>query len=293
MAKSKLAIESSTSSIATLVKKGVLEEWNQIISRLPEITDELPEIPGLSPIQQLVFDDIKSKFESLQTVLLRGITGSGKTEIYLSHIQEELLKGKQVLYLLPEIALTTQIIKRLQKVFGNNFGVFHSHYSDSERVEVWQKVLKKEYQLVVGVRSAIFLPFSDLGLVIVDEEHEPSYKQFDPAPRYHARDAAIYLGSLHGSKTLLGTATPAVDTFSKALDGKFGLVELDERYADVAIPKVELIDMRGVRKRKELKANLFSAQLLQEIDEALKKKEQVIYVPNPYSHQYTAVSYVK
>ena len=280
MAKSKLAIESSTSSIATLIKKGVLEEWNQIISRLPEITDELPQIPTLSPIQQLVLEEVKSKFERLQTVLLRGITGSGKTEIYLSLIQDELLKSKQVLYLLPEIALTTQIIKRLQKVFGNNFGVFHSHYSDSERVEVWQKVLKKEYHLVVGVRSAVFLPFSNLGLIIVDEEHEPSYKQFDPSPRYHARDAAIYLGSLHGSKTLLGTATPAVDTFHKALDGKFGLVELDERYADVAIPKVELIDMRGVRKRKELKANIFSSQLLQEIDDALNKKEQVILFQN-------------
>ena len=280
MAKSKLAIESNTSSIATLVKKGVLEEWSQIISRLPEITNDKPQIPGFSPIQQLVFNEIQSKFETLQTILLRGITGSGKTEIYLSLIQEELLKKKQVLYLLPEIALTTQIIKRLQKVFGNNFGVFHSHYSDNERVEVWQKVLKKEYQLVVGVRSALFLPFSDLGLIIVDEEHEPSYKQFDPAPRYHARDAAIYLGSLHNAKTLLGTATPAIDTFYKALGGKFGLVELDERYREVDIPKVRLIDMRGVRKRKELKANLFSTQILKEIDEVLKKKEQVILFQN-------------
>jgi len=280
MPKSKLSIESSASSITTLVKKGVLEEWSQAISRLPETDDAPPQIPTLSAIQQLVLKEINTTFESLQTVLLRGITGSGKTEIYLSLIQTELEKSKQVLYLLPEIALTTQIIRRLQKVFGNNFGVFHSHYSDNERVEVWNKVLKKEYQLVVGVRSAIFLPFSDLGLVIVDEEHEPSYKQFDPAPRYHARDAAIYLASLHQSKTLLGTATPAVDTFHKALSGKFGLVELDERYADVAIPKVELIDMRQVRKRKELKANIFSAQLLQEIGLALERKEQVILFQN-------------
>ena len=280
MPKSKLSIESSASSITTLVKKGVLEEWSQAISRLPEMDDEPPQIPTLSAIQQLVLKEINTNFESLQTVLLRGITGSGKTEIYLSLIQAELEKGKQVLYLLPEIALTTQIIRRLQKVFGNNFGVFHSHYSDNERVEVWNKVLKKEYQLVVGVRSAIFLPFSDLGLVIVDEEHEPSYKQFDPAPRYHARDAAIYLASLHQSKTLLGTATPAVDTFHKALSGKFGLVELDERFGEVAIPKVELIDMRQVRKRKELKANIFSAQLLQEIGLALEKKEQVILFQN-------------
>lgn len=280
MEKTKLAIKSSTSSIATLVKKGVLEEWSQMISRLPEMNDKPPQIPSLSDIQQLVLKEINLNFASRQTVLLRGITGSGKTEIYLSLIQIELQKGKQVLYLLPEIALTTQIIRRLQKVFGNNFGVFHSHYSDNERVEVWNRVLKEEYQLVVGVRSAIFLPFSNLGLIIVDEEHEPSYKQFDPAPRYHARDASIYLASLHKSKTLLGTATPAVDTFYKALNGKFGLVELDERYAAVATPKVELIDMRGVRKRKELKANIFSAQLLQEIGWTLEKKEQVILFQN-------------
>ncbi|MCP4458781.1 MAG: primosomal protein N' [Cytophagales bacterium] len=280
MAKSKLAIESSTSSIATLVKKGVLEEWSQVISRLPEMDDEPPQIPTLSDIQQLVLKEINSNFESQQTVLLRGITGSGKTEIYLSLIKNELDKGKQVLYLLPEIALTTQIILRLQKVFGNNFGVYHSHYSDSERVEVWNKVLKKEYQLVVGVRSSVFLPFSNLGLIIVDEEHESSFKQFDPAPRYNARDAAIYLALLHKSKTLLGTATPVIDTFHKALSGKFGLVELDERYANVTLPKVELIDMRVVRKRKELKANIFSAQMLQEIGFALEKKEQVILFQN-------------
>ncbi|MEQ9230143.1 MAG: DEAD/DEAH box helicase, partial [Cyclobacteriaceae bacterium] len=262
--KSKLISESSASSVATLLKKGVLEEWDEVVSRLPEITSDRAEIPELSPLQELAKADIHRQFEKQSTVLLRGITGSGKTEIYISMIQEALEAGTQVLYLLPEIALTTQIIKRLQRVFGNSFGVYHSQYSDNERVEVWQKVLSGEYQFVVGVRSSIFLPFSQLGLVIIDEEHEPSYKQFDPAPRYHARDAAIYLATKHGSKTLLGTATPSIETFHKALDGKFGLVELDTRFGEVQLPKVELIDMRQVRKRKELKANLFAAGLLEE-----------------------------
>ncbi len=278
--KSKLISESSASSVATLLKKGVLEEWDEVVSRLPEITSDRAEIPELSPLQELAKAEIHWQFEKQSTVLLRGITGSGKTEIYISMIQEALEAGTQVLYLLPEIALTTQIIKRLQRVFGNSFGVYHSQYSDNERVEVWQKVLSGEYQFVVGVRSSIFLPFSQLGLVIIDEEHEPSYKQFDPAPRYHARDAAIYLATKHGSKTLLGTATPSIETFHKALDGKFGLVELDTRFGEVQLPKVELIDMRQVRKRKELKANLFAAGLLEEIGQALANKEQVILFQN-------------
>ncbi len=237
-------------------------------------------IPELSEMQILVKQEIERQFEKQDTVLLRGITGSGKTEIYIAKIQEAIDQGKQVLYLLPEIALTTQIIQRLQRVFGNDFGVYHSQYSDNERVEVWQKVLSGEYRFVVGVRSSVFLPFSDLGLVIIDEEHEPSYKQFDPAPRYNARDAAIYLASLHSAKTLLGTATPSIETFSKALEGKFGLVELDTRFGDVKLPEVELIDMRQVRKRKELKANLFSAYLLESIGQSLEKKEQVILFQN-------------
>lgn len=280
MAKNKLAIDSSMSSINTLIKNGILVEWDEIVSRLPDSSDNEMVVPELSDVQSLVIRKVTEEFNKHQTVLLRGITGSGKTEIYISLIQEMLTEGRQVLYLLPEIALTTQIIHRLQRVFGNSFGVYHSQYSDNERVEVWQKVLNGEYRFVVGVRSSVFLPFSDLGLVIVDEEHESSYKQYDPAPRYHARDAAIYLASLHGAKTLLGTATPAIDTFSKALQGKFGLVELDVRYGDVQLPKVELIDMRGVRKRKELKANLFAASMLESIGEALAKKEQVILFQN-------------
>ena len=280
MSKSRLAIDSSMSSINTLVKNGILEEWQKIVSRLPEMTQEKSAIPILSDIQQLVRNDIERQFEKASTVLLRGITGSGKTEIYISMIQDALDAGTQVLFLLPEIALTTQIIRRLQRVFGNNFGVYHSQYSDNERVEVWKKVLSGEYDFVVGVRSSVFLPFSNLGLIIIDEEHEPSYKQYDPAPRYNARDAAIYLANAHNAKTLLGTATPSTDTFSKALGGKFGLVELDVRHGDVQLPKVELVDMKMVRKRKELKANMFAASMLEEMGKALEKKEQVILFQN-------------
>ena len=280
IAKNKLAIDTSMSSINTLIKNGVLEEWDDIVSRLPPIDEIEFEIPQLSDIQTLAKNQILSEFDNKKSVLLRGITGSGKTEIYISMIRKILEKGKQVLYLLPEIALTTQIIQRLQCVFGNNFGVYHSQYSDNERVEVWQKVLTREYQFVVGVRSSVFLPFSNLGLVIIDEEHEPSYKQYDTSPRYHARDVAIFLANLHGAKTLMGTATPSVDTFYKALEGKFGLVELDVRYGDVPLPTVELIDMRGVRKRKELKANLFAADLLKKISQTLNEGDQIILFQN-------------
>lgn len=280
MIKSQLANETGISSVNTLIKKGVFQEWEQLISRLPDVSTDAVEVPELSDLQALTRDQMLGQFEKQQTVLLRGITGSGKTEIYISMIHEILEQGGQVLYMLPEIALTTQIIKRLQRVFGNRFGVYHSQYSDNERVEVWQKVLSGEYQFVVGVRSSIFLPFASLGLVIVDEEHEPSYKQFDPAPRYHARDAAIYLANQHGAKVLLGSATPSIETFSKALDGKFGLVELDSRFGDVTLPQVEMIDMRGVRKRKELKANIFAAQMLEEIGKSLEQKEQVILFQN-------------
>jgi primosomal protein N' (replication factor Y) len=279
MLKSELVAQTS-SAVNTLIKNGVLVEWSQVVSRLPEIELKEPEIPKLSPIQQLAFDEINRNFSEHNTVVLRGITGSGKTEIYISLIQQQLDQGKQVLLLLPEIALTTQIINRLQRVFGNRFGVYHSHYSDNERVEVWQKVMRREYDFIVGVRSSIFLPFSQLGLIIVDEEHEPSYKQFDPAPRYHARDAAIYLATLHGAKTLLGSATPALETFYQAISGKFGLVELDERFGEGLTPTVDLIDMRQVRKRKELRANIFSVQMLEAIGEALNNQEQIILFQN-------------
>ncbi|GAB4232448.1 MAG: primosomal protein N' [Ekhidna sp.] len=271
--------EVSPSSVKTLLKNGILEEWEENVSRLGDLDSHQPSKFTLSPNQQKARADIEHSFEQTSTVLLHGVTGSGKTEIYIDLIQEEVAAGKQVLYLLPEIALTTQIIARLHKIFGNTFGVYHSRYSDNERVEVWEKVRKDEYQFVVGVRSSVFLPFSDLGLIIVDEEHEPSYKQYDPAPRYHARDAAIYLSTIHKAKVLLGTATPAMETYQNALDGKFGLVELTERFGEAYHPKLLFANMMKERKQRKLKGN-FSSDLIREIEQSLEKKEQVILFQN-------------
>ena len=270
-----LANDLSPSSLKTLIKNGILVEWEAIVSRLPSQRLKSEETIHLSQEQEACRRSILQAFEDHNTVLLHGVTGSGKTEIFIELIKEQVSKGKQVLYLLPEIALTTQIIARLHKIFGNSFGVYHSRYSDNERVEVWQKVLKSEYLFVVGVRSAVFLPFSDLGLIIVDEEHEPSYKQFEPAPRYHARDAAIYLSTIHQSNTLLGTATPAMETYQNALDGKFGLVELNSRYGQAYHPKMEFANVNRERKQRKLKGN-FTSTLMEEIQQALDRKEQVI-----------------
>lgn len=269
----------SASSLKTLLKNDVFEEWEQIVSRLEkrEVSDYGKV--SLSTAQETCKAAIQAEFSTHNTVLLHGATGSGKTEIYIELIQDQLKEGKQVLYLLPEIALTTQIISRLHKIFGNSFGVYHSRYADNERVEVWQKVLTKEYQFVVGVRSAVFLPFQDLGLIIVDEEHEPSYKQFEPAPRYHARDSAIYLARLHNAKTLLGTATPAMETYQNALDKKYGLVELSERFGDANEPTLVFVDMLKERKQKKLRGN-FSSILVEAIEKSLAEKEQVILFQN-------------
>ncbi len=277
--KSTLQEEVSASSLKTLVKNKVLEEWEQVVSRLEKSELTEPSVFELTPVQQQVHSQIQSQFESKDAVLLHGVTGGGKTEVYIELIKEQLEQGKQVLYLLPEIALTTQIIARLHKIFGNSFGVYHSRYSDNERVEVWQKVLNREYQFVVGVRSAVFLPFNNLGLIIVDEEHEPSYKQFEPAPRYHARDAATYLVKLHEAKILFGTATPSLETYHNVLEGRFGLVELFERFGDAGTPELHFADLRSERKRRTMKGN-FSSLLLNEIAEALSQKQQVILFQN-------------
>ncbi|MEQ8627788.1 primosomal protein N' [Ekhidna sp.] len=278
--KSQLQAEDiSPSSLKTLVKNGVLNEWEEIVSRLPSDHAKIPGSLKLSQQQESTRRAIIESFTIHNTTLLHGVTGSGKTEIFIELIKEQIDQGKQALYLLPEIALTTQIIARLHKIFGDSFGVYHSRYSDNERVEVWQKVLNKEYQFVVGVRSAVFLPFSDLGLIIVDEEHEPSYKQFEPAPRYHARDAAIYLSTLHKAHTLLGTATPALETYQNALDGKFGIVELDSRYGESYQPKMEFANVSRERKQRKLKGN-FTSVLVKAIQESLDKKEQVILFQN-------------
>ncbi|WP_258105138.1 primosomal protein N' [Marinoscillum sp. MHG1-6] len=269
----------STSSLSTLVKKGVFEEWKEKVSRIPHDENADTDIPSLSPDQERAKLEILGHFQSKETVLLKGITGSGKTEVYISLIQDILDNEGCVLYLLPEIALTTQIIKRLRKAFGDTFGIYHSRYSDNERVEVWQKVLKGEYKFVVGVRSAVFLPFSDLSLIIVDEEHEPSYKQYDPAPRYHARDTAIYMASKFHAKTLLGTATPAIETYKNAIDGKFGLVRMDKRFGEVNLPDIVFANLSKERKKKTIKGN-FSSSLLGAMEQTLSDGNQVILFQN-------------
>ncbi len=274
-----LAEDISTSSLKTLIKNEILTEWEEVVSRLPSDKNSTFGTIKLSQQQEHSRRLIVQSFEEHHTVLLHGITGSGKTEIFVELIRKQVDNGKQVLYLLPEIALTTQIIARLHHIFGNSFGVYHSRYSDSERVEVWQKVLNKEYLFVVGVRSAVFLPFSDLGLIIVDEEHEPSYKQFEPAPRYHARDSAIYLATKHSAKVLLGTATPSMESYQNALDGKYGLVELMTRYGEAYHPKMEFANVSRERKQRKLKGN-FTSVLVDAIQESLRKKEQVILFQN-------------
>jgi len=268
----------SPSSLRTLIKNGIFEEFSKIISRF-EKTNVATDKLQLSPIQEEVFSNIKDAYQDKQTVLLHGITGSGKTEIYIKLIQEVLESGSQVLLLLPEIALTTQIVNRLQKVFGNNMGVFHSKYSDNERVEVWQGVIQGKFQFVVGVRSAVFLPFDSLGLIIIDEEHETSYKQHDPAPRYHARDTAIMLAYLHQAKVLLGSATPSFESYYNARQKKYGLVELNLRYGEAQLPNFHIADILLDKKKNLLK--LDTTRILREkIQEALNKQEQVLIFQN-------------
>ena len=226
-------------------------------------------------------EQIREAFTAKDVVLLHGVTSSGKTEIYIHLIDEQIRRGKQVLYLLPEIALTAQIINRLKAVFGSSVGIYHSKFPDAERVEVWNNIGKTDgYSVVLGVRSGIFLPFSNLGLVIVDEEHENTYKQFDPAPRYHARDAAIVLASMHGAKTLLGTATPAIESYYNACGaGKYALVELTQRYAAMDLPEVNVVDTALARKQKQMQSH-FHPDLLTAIDETLQAGKQAILFQN-------------
>ncbi|MBT0810632.1 primosomal protein N' [Litoribacter ruber] len=277
----KLLLEtgSSPSTVKTMVKNGVFEEFKKVISRFDGLQVDEPKLVELSDAQDQSMQAIKAHFEEKQTVLLHGITGSGKTEIYIKLIEEVLDSGSQVLFLLPEIALTTQIVNRLQKVFGSKMGVFHSKYSDNERVEVWQGVLSGRFPLVVGVRSSIFLPFDSLGLIIVDEEHETSYKQFDPAPRFHARDAAIMLGYLHQAKVLLGSATPSFESYYNARQQKYGLVEMAHRYGNAQLPDFVLSDILSDKKKNLLKLDT-TRQLREKIQAALNNQEQVIIFQN-------------
>jgi primosomal protein N' (replication factor Y) len=268
----------SESSLKTLIKNEIFEAFKVVVNRIPEEEPE-SEPAILSSSQQAAFEEIKQQFESKQSVLLHGVTGSGKTEIYIQMIQEVLDSGSQVLLLLPEIALTTQIVTRLKKVFGSKMGVYHSKYSDNERVEVWNGVLSGRFSFVVGVRSSIFLPFDSLGLIIVDEEHESSYKQFDPAPRFQARDSAIMLAYFHQARTLLGSATPSFESYFNASQGKFGYVELTHRFGDATMPQFHLADLAADKRKNLLK--LDTTRILRErIQEALSKQEQVLIFQN-------------
>lgn len=274
-----LADDLSESSLGTLIRKGIFEEFEVIVSRFgDEKTTDVPVIT-LSAEQQLAHHEIISHFHEHSTLLLHGITGSGKTEIYIQLIKQALDGGSQVLYLLPEIALTTQVVQRLKKIFGESMGVYHSHFSDNERVEVWNGILNGRFKFVVGVRSSIFLPFDNLGLVIVDEEHDASYKQQDPAPRYHARDVAMVIAQFHHAKVLLGSATPSLESFYQAQQGKYGYVKLDKRFGEAQLPQIILADLSKARKTKTIKGE-FSQILLNNIEEALKNGEQVILFQN-------------
>lgn len=275
-----LAENISSSSLETLIKHNVFEEFEIVVSRFgEEDLDHTPRVITLSPEQQQAQSKLLEGFATHNIALLHGITGSGKTEIYINLIQQALDGGSQVLYLLPEIALTTQIVQRLKKVFGNTLGIYHSRFSDNERVEVWNGILSGKFKFVVGVRSSVLLPFDNLGLIIIDEEHDPSYKQHEPAPRYHARDVAIMMGHFHHAKVLLGSATPAVETLYQALHDKYHYVKLDKRFGDAKLPTILLADMARERKLKTNKGE-FSGQLIKQLEEVLLKKEQAIIFQN-------------
>jgi primosomal protein N' (replication factor Y) len=273
----------SNARLSSLVKKGFLLEDYLEISRLSSFCKtSSPHEIVLSPHQQQALSSIKQEFEAKDKVLLHGVTGSGKTEIYIKLMQEVIESGKQVLYLLPEITLTTQIINRLRNYFGDDVGVYHSRFSDLERVEIWNTVLGKtqhQYKIILGARSAIFLPFSNLGLIIVDEEHDYSYKQFDPTPRYNARDAAVILAGIHQGKVLFGTATPSMETYFNAQQGKYSLVALHQRYGGMQLPKLQLIDMKKERQSGQVHSH-YSQSLLSAIETSLSKGEQVILFQN-------------
>ena len=270
----------TASSFRALEENGLLESYEVETGRLPEFKGSLCEPAPLSPAQQEALDGIHQTFKSKNVCLLHGVTSSGKTEIYIHLIKEQIKKGRQVLYLLPEIALTTQIEHRLQRVFGDNMCVYHSRCQDNVRVEVWNRLTgDNPYKLILGARSAVLLPLQNPGLIIVDEEHEPSFKQEDPSPRYHGRNTAIMLASIYGAKTLLGSATPALESYSNAVSGKYGLVTLKERYSGIRMPEIVIVDTAEL-KRKKYMQGLFSPQLIDSINQALETGRQVILFHN-------------
>ena len=280
--------ECSPSSVESLITKNILTAQSKVVSRLhhDETSSKVEDIVFTEP-QKIAIDELETQLNDKNIALLHGVTGSGKTEIYIHFINKAILEGKQVLYLLPEIALTSQIITRLQRFFGKKVGVYHSKFNEFEQVEIWNAVLnfrqqkstENKYSIILGARSSIFLPFSNLGLIIVDEEHDSSYKQIDPAPRYHARDAALFLASIYKAKTILGTATPSIETYWHTQNKKYGLVELNSRYTNVELPKTIIVNLKEAQKYKQMKS-MFSNTLIEHIDAALKNNEQVILFQN-------------
>lgn len=276
------AANASDAVLRQLIQRNFLELYHREVGRLNTTGEYHPErIQPLSPAQQAAEDSIQKQFNEKNVVLLHGVTSSGKTEIYIHLIKKAIDEGKQVLYLLPEIALTVQMTRRLHNVFGSRLGIYHSKYSDAERVEIWKKQLSSEpYDVILGARSAVFLPFTRLGFVIVDEEHETSFKQQDPAPRYHARSTAIMLARMYeGAKVLLGTATPSMESYHNACTGKYGYVKLTTRYKDVAMPEIRVVDTKDLYHRKMMRG-AFSPDLLEAMRTALRNKKQVLLFQN-------------
>ena len=269
-------------SIRALIKKNIFEQQQFEVGRLQANTSGKGIVKKLNASQHEAYGKVINSFNAKDVVLLHGVTSSGKTELYIQLIQEQMQQGKQVLYLVPEIALTTQIISRLQAVFNNELGVYHSRFNENERVEIYNKLLHAsngEPTVILGARSALFLPFSNLGLVIIDEEHDTSFKQFDPAPRYNARDSAMVLARLHHAKVILGSATPSIESYYNAQVEKYGLIALNQRYGNIQMPAIQIVDVRDAIKRKVMKSH-FTPQLIDEIKLALDNKEQVILFQN-------------
>lgn len=275
-------VDVSDSVLKTLLKKGVFIETQKAVSRLNSPSAQHAEEPityVLADFQRTALTDLQQQLQTKTVVLLHGITASGKTQLYIELIQQTLAAGKQALYLLPEIALTAQMVARLRKVFGNDIGVYHSRFNDQERVEIWHKVLQQEYKVVLGARSAVFLPFQNLGIVVVDEEHDPSFKQHDPAPYYHARDTAIYLANLHKAKVILGSATPSLESYYNASTDKYGLVSMMTRFGGVDLPKIELIDLRQATQNKAMQSH-FSRYLIETLQQTVAQGHQAIIFQN-------------
>ncbi|MGV3632369.1 MAG: replication restart helicase PriA [Bacteroidota bacterium] len=280
--KNLMELEISQSALNSLEKNGIIEAKRLQVDRFQDSGNEVQERKSLSGFQQDALDEIRAVFREKDHCLLHGITGSGKTEVYVELIEEQMKLGKQVLFLLPEIALTTQLIHRLSAYFGDMIGVYHSRFNQNERVEIWNHVLMnhpERFRIILGARSSVFLPFQDLGLVIVDEEHESSFKQYDPSPRYNARDASLVLAKSFGAKVLLGSATPAIESYYNAKSGKFGLVEMNKRFGGIMLPEILVADVKKETRQKTMQEH-FSSMLLEFIKDALEKDEQVILFQN-------------